>query len=143
MHITLLMLYISESYTMETQYQCNLCEKAFTKNSNLTQHMRIHTEELPYQCTYCNLRFSKNSNLKRHMNIHTEVKPYHCNVCYKDFSTNFYFAQHITKDSYWGNTISMYTLWLNFHTEIESYNTYEYPYWEEAISLQFVWQGFF
>ena len=38
-------------------YKCSLCDKAFTKESILVKHMRVHTEENMYKCGYCDITF--------------------------------------------------------------------------------------
>jgi len=34
-----------------------------------------------YFCAYCNDGFDKNSNVKDHLRIHTGVRPYECEIC--------------------------------------------------------------
>ena len=53
---------------------------------NLKRHMRIHTNEKQYECDVCEKRFSRSDTLKSHMRIHTNEKPYECDVCEKRFS---------------------------------------------------------
>ena len=49
---------------------CNFCEKTFTKNFDLQQHVRSHTGEKPFQCIVCGRGFAQKSNVKKHLQTH-------------------------------------------------------------------------
>ncbi|RXM30227.1 Zinc finger protein 341 [Acipenser ruthenus] len=50
--------------------KCNFCDKTFTKNFDLQQHIRSHTGEKPFQCIVCGRAFAQKSNVKKHMQTH-------------------------------------------------------------------------
>ncbi|XP_038077575.1 zinc finger protein 341-like isoform X2 [Patiria miniata] len=50
--------------------KCNYCDKSFTKNFDLQQHVRSHTGEKPFQCIVCGRAFAQKSNVKKHMQTH-------------------------------------------------------------------------
>ncbi|KAJ8016698.1 hypothetical protein DPEC_G00010020 [Dallia pectoralis] len=49
---------------------CNFCDKVFSKNFDLQQHIRSHTGEKPFQCIVCGRAFAQKSNVKKHMQTH-------------------------------------------------------------------------
>ena len=86
---------------------CKICDKPFSNESYLSDHMgihrdsnavnfsidtfpnevlnheRSHTVEKPFKCSNCNKSFSTKSNLMRHAKVHTGKKPLQCSICDK------------------------------------------------------------
>ncbi|XP_020933149.1 zinc finger protein 341 isoform X3 [Sus scrofa] len=55
--------------------KCSYCDKSFTKNFDLQQHIRSHTGEKPFQCIACGRAFAQKSNVKKHMQTHKVWPP--------------------------------------------------------------------
>lgn len=49
--------------------ECKLCEKIFTKKSNLERHMKSH-EKRDYPCNYCDDIFDNHKERRLHMIEH-------------------------------------------------------------------------
>ncbi|GFS21979.1 zinc finger protein 341-like [Elysia marginata] len=59
-----------EEGSNKPKLQCEYCNKTFTKNFDLQQHIRAHTGEKPFQCIVCGRAFAQKSNVKKHMATH-------------------------------------------------------------------------
>lgn len=83
------------------QHMCSYCGKQFTRENNLTAHIRTHTGERPYVCFYCSKAFTRSERLKLHLRTHTGEKPYECQQCLRLFSRlhnlNRHSLTHMTK----------------------------------------------
>jgi uncharacterized Zn-finger protein len=83
------------------QHMCSYCGKQFTRENNLTAHIRTHTGERPYVCFYCSKAFTRSERLKLHLRTHTGEKPYECQLCFRLFSRlhnlNRHSLTHMTK----------------------------------------------
>ncbi|KAM7292519.1 gastrula zinc finger protein XlCGF26.1-like [Ixodes scapularis] len=48
------------------RFQCTYCSYSTNYQTNLNNHVRVHTGERPFVCKYCNRTFSRNEHLKKH-----------------------------------------------------------------------------
>jgi hypothetical protein len=51
-------------------YDCEQCEKKFTKKFNLQSHLATHSGDQRYPCQHCSKTFARNSDLVRHTRLH-------------------------------------------------------------------------
>ena len=68
-----------------THRSCAICQATCTNFGNLTQHMKTHSAEKKFQCDECDKFFTRGSILKRHKVIHSGIKSFQCDDCYKSF----------------------------------------------------------
>lgn len=68
-------------------FTCEICEKSFEKNWQLTRHVKFfHLNLKNYICNYCNRGFKQLYHLQEHITTHTGERKFKCNICDKTFS---------------------------------------------------------
>ncbi|XP_042888139.1 protein tramtrack, beta isoform-like isoform X5 [Penaeus japonicus] len=62
-------------------HSCVLCSYSTACKSDLSRHMKQHTEYSLFACPHCDYRTRRSNDLKKHLRIHTGEKPYSCSFC--------------------------------------------------------------
>ena len=78
------------------KYQCQHCAALFSRNGNLTEHIRrnhspYNEDNKNWSCADCSKQFHTRQQLERHRRIHLGEKPHKCEFCEKSFTRYFIF----------------------------------------------------
>lgn len=75
---------LMQNVKVEKNYQCNICEKQFSKETKLIKHALVH-EKPPLVCSLCGKTFLKQSSLDKHLLKHSSYNK--CNICFENFNS--------------------------------------------------------
>jgi uncharacterized Zn-finger protein len=79
-----------DGHNILRRFQCDLCDKAFSRKPNLRQHMVLHLQkERVYACNYenCSKFYTAKRNLQAHIRSKHEGKHFMCEICKCKLST--------------------------------------------------------
>ncbi|XP_050559437.1 zinc finger protein 62 isoform X2 [Spodoptera frugiperda] len=80
-----------------TGHKCTYCDKLFTKNSFMVNHVRrSHLKEKNVECSVCFEKFFDGARLKMHMVKHVGERNFHCDICGKKFLWKRNLRGHMT-----------------------------------------------
>ena len=80
-------------HTKITPYQCTVCGIYKRELGNLKKHMLIHEGKLP-ECQICNKQFSSDRTLRNHISLHTGEKTHKCEICGDYFRLRMSLRRH-------------------------------------------------
>eukprot|EP01083_Nonionella_stella_P282311 960672_1 len=77
------------------QFNCDTCQKCFSREGNLQQHRSIHTVLKPHSCNICQKIFKSKEILKSHLHSHSDIKPFSCEICQQSFKRKAHLKDHL------------------------------------------------
>lgn len=91
----------SESEVKEHKrlFNCEYCNRSFTRPNHLEVHMHTHSGIKPFTCAVCSSQFSRKSSLTNHLLLHSTTKPLKCSSYNSTRNTNNELERHITEHS--------------------------------------------
>ena len=78
----------SETVHEGSKFDCNLCDKSFSRKNRLKHHIKnVHEEKKLLNCNFCDSQFETGKFLQNHLEtVHVEGKiSFECSICHFSF----------------------------------------------------------
>lgn len=79
----------------KTAFQCDVCNRSFSRSNCLNEHKNIHQNIKPFNCIECGKSFRQSSNYYRHRQLHTQTSQFECTICKRTFKRDCYLKSHL------------------------------------------------
>ncbi|CAH0718612.1 unnamed protein product, partial [Brenthis ino] len=76
--------HIRKVHCAEQKYICEVCGKGFTAEYLLMRHKMVHDMKV-IECPVCSKKLSGRTNMSVHLRTHTDSRPHKCDTCGKTF----------------------------------------------------------
>merc|ERR1719510_395224 len=86
----------SKSKHQNTQYKCELCNKYFSRASNVARHVdTIHNQSKSFPCKWCGKEFRSTGGRDMHITAEHKAIRYDCEICCKQFKRKGSLSRHL------------------------------------------------
>ncbi|CAK1594889.1 unnamed protein product [Parnassius mnemosyne] len=92
-----LSLHVNKSHLQIKPYSCDMCEKQFYTEYNLSCHKKVHSSYSKETCEFCKKVFKCRKDLVIHLRKHIGTKPHHCQVCQQSFYSDKGLNSHMRR----------------------------------------------
>ncbi|XP_063390247.1 zinc finger protein 791-like isoform X2 [Cydia fagiglandana] len=98
-----LSLHVNKVHLQIKPYACDMCERQFYTESNLSKHKKTHNLKSKEKCELCKKKFNTRKAMVIHLRKHTGETPHRCPLCGKSFYSEFKAKNHMR--NYHGGTL--------------------------------------
>uniref|UniRef100_A0A1I8Q060 Protein krueppel n=1 Tax=Stomoxys calcitrans TaxID=35570 RepID=A0A1I8Q060_STOCA len=81
-------------HTGENPYLCPKCGKGFKYSSSLRKHIARHSDQLIFECPFCERKFKCREDVNAHKKLHLNDKPFKCCKCGIRFTKRYHLRRH-------------------------------------------------
>lgn len=76
-------------------FDCNICDRKFTKKQHFRQHIEMHRDPNQFICDVCGKKYASTRYLDIHKKVHINTKLFTCPKCNKSFATKMVLTRHL------------------------------------------------
>ncbi|XP_039761716.1 zinc finger protein 28-like [Pararge aegeria] len=90
-----LSLHVNKVHLQIKPYSCDMCDRQFYTETNLSSHKKLHSLFSKESCAFCCKTFKCRKHLVIHVRKHIGMKPHSCPVCRQCFYSDNYLKKHM------------------------------------------------